>query len=194
MIKLSTLVATAVLFTVASLPARAATFDLNLNDDAVRAQLSGPLANLFSEADGEYQVGALYSDDRNDELTIIHAGALLTGDAGAQEAKLTAGIGVRGQYTDTAHDAGGGAAVGGQFDLRFAGFDRLGLTGNAWYQPKILGIGDFDDQFDWSLDADYQILRNASIYVGYRKITLHPDSGGSFTADDGAHFGLRLTF
>ena len=174
--------------------AQAATFDLNLNDDAARGQLSGPLANLFSDADGEYQGAILYSDDRNNELLVLSGGALLTGDAGLQDAKLTAGLGLRGQNIDTTSDEGGGGAIGGQFDLRFNGFDRLGFQGYVWYQPKILGLGDIDDQLEWALSADYQILRNASVYVGYRKVTLSPQAGGSYTVDDGPHFGLRLTF
>lgn len=186
--------AAAVLLAVAAMPAQAETLDLNINDDAVFGQFSGPLSQVFNNADGEYQLGGLYSDDKNLSLTNLHAGVLLTGDAGAQEAKLTAGVGLRGQYTDTKHDSGGGAAIGGQFDLRFAGFERLGFQGYLWYQPKVLGLGDIDSQLDWALTADYQILRNAAVYLGYRKLTLDPDQGGSYTADDGAIFGLRLTF
>lgn len=193
MTKLKMLLASAGL-ALASLPVQAATLDLNLNDEAARGQLSGPLSNLFADADGEYQGAVLYSDDRNSELLVLSGGALLTGDAGLQEAKLTAGLGLRGQYIDTRADEGGGAAVGGQFDLRFSGFDRLGLTGYAWYQPKVLGLGDIDDSYEWALAADYQILRNASIYVGFRKVTLGPKAGGSYTVDDGAHAGLRLNF
>ncbi|WP_428309163.1 YfaZ family outer membrane protein [Hydrocarboniphaga sp.] len=185
----------AVLLTAAALPAKAETLDLNINDDAVFGQFSGPLSHVFNNADGEYQLGGLYSDDKNLSLTNLHAGFMLSGDAGAQEAKLTAGIGLRGQYTDTKVDTGGGAAIGGQFDVRFAGFDRLGFQGYVWYQPKVLGLGDIDSQLDWALTADYQILRNAAVYLGYRKVRIDSSKNhGNYTADDGAIFGLRLTF
>lgn len=184
----------ALLLSASALPAQAETLDLNINDDAVRGVFSGPLSHLFGDADGEYQLGALYSDDKNAELLNLHTGVLMTGDAGADDAKLTAGVGLRGQYTETEFDEGGGLAIGGQFDLRFVGFERLGLQGYAWYQPKVLGLGDIEDQLEFALTADYQILRNASAYVGYRRFRLDPDDGKAYTADSGAIFGLRLTF
>jgi hypothetical protein len=193
MSKIQGLVA-AVLLSLAAIPAHAGTLDLNINDDAARGQFSGPLSNLFNDAQGEYQIGGLYSDDKNANLLNLHGGVLLTGDAGAEDAKLTAGVGLLGQYTDTDRDSGGGVAIGGQFDLRFTGFDRLGLQGYAWYQPKVLSLGDIQDQLEFALTADYQILRNAAVYIGYRKLRINPDNGHSYTADDGAIFGLRLTF
>ncbi|MDB5971803.1 MAG: hypothetical protein JWQ90_4253 [Hydrocarboniphaga sp.] len=183
-----------VLLTATALPAHAETFDLNINDAAVFGQFNGPLSHVFNNTDGEYQLGGLYSDDKNTRLTNLHAGLMLTGDAGAQEARLTAGIGLRGQYTDTKYDTGGGGAIGGQFDLRFAGFERLGFQGYLWYQPKVLSLGDIEDQLEFALTADYQVLRNAAVYLGYRKLRLDPDNGHAYTADDGAIFGLRLTF
>jgi hypothetical protein len=184
----------AVLLTAAALPAHAETFDLNINDSAVAAQFNGPLSQLFNTSDGEYQIGGLYSSDRHD-VTKLHAGVLLTGDAGAQDAKLTAGIGVRGNYVDAWHQySGGGAEIGGQFDLRFAGFERLGFQGNIWYQPDVLGLGDIESELEWALTADYQILRNADVYVGYRKVSLDTGHHGLNTYDNGAIFGLRLTF
>lgn len=186
--------AAALLLSLTAIPAHAETLDLNINDEAVRGQFSGPLSHLFGDAEGEYQFGGLYSDDKNANLLNLHGGVLLTGDAGAQDAKLTAGVGLRGQYTDTDRDSGGGVAIGGQFDLRFTGFDRLGLQGYVWYQPKVLSLGDIEDQLEFALTADYQILRNAAVYLGYRKLRLDPDSGHAYTADDGAIFGLRLTF
>lgn len=186
--------AAAVLLAVVALPAQAETLDLNVNNDAVRGQFSGPLSHLFGDAEGEYQLGGLYSDHNSSETLNLHAGAMLTGDAGAQDAKLTAGIGLRGQYTDTRYDTGGGVAIGGQFDLRFVGFDRLGLQGYTWYQPKVLGFGDIDSQLEFALTADYQILRNAALYVGYRRLEIDPEHRGSYTADSGAIFGLRMTF
>ena len=182
------------LLAAASFSAHAETIDLNLNDEAVRGVLSGPLNRLFSGTEGEYQAGALFSDDKDINLTQLHAGVLATGDTGAQEVRLNAGVGLRAQYTDTKPQNGGGLEVGGQFDLRFAGFERLGLQGYAWYQPKVLTLGDLQDQFEWALTGDYQILKNASLYLGYRRLRINFEHAGTYTADSGAIFGLRLKF
>lgn len=178
-----------------ALPAQAASLDLNLNDEAVRGEFSGALSSLFStSAEGQYQLGALYSDDKNIDLTQLHAGLLATGDTGAQEVRATAGLGLRGQYVDAHGGDGGGLALGGQFDIRLAGFERLGLQGYLWYSPKVLSFGDIEDQAEWSLSADYQILRNASVYVGYRQLRIDPENGHAFDADEGFHLGFRFKF
>lgn len=178
-----------------ALPAQSASLDLNLNDDAVRGEFSGALSSLFStDAEGQYQLGALYSDDENLDLKQIHAGLLATGDTGAQEVRATAGLGVRAQYLDADGGDGGGLALGGQFDIRLAGFERLGLQGYLWYSPKVLSFGDIEDQSEWSLSADYQILRNASVYLGYRQLRIDPENGHAFDADDGFHLGFRFKF
>ena len=179
----------------AAMPAQAASLDLNLNDEAVRGEFSGALSSLFStDAEGQYQLGALYSDDKNLDLKQIHAGLLATGDTGAQEVRATAGLGVRAQYLDADGGDGGGLALGGQFDIRLAGFERLGLQGYFWYSPKVLTFGDIEDQTEWSLSADYQVLRNASVYLGYRQLRVDPDNGHAFNADDGFHLGFRFKF
>ncbi len=179
----------------ATLPVHAASLDLNLNDDAVRGEFSGALSSLFSTGtEGLYQLGALYSDDENLDLKQLHAGLLATGDVGAQDVLATAGLGLRAQYLDADGGDGGGLALGGQFDLRLAGFERLGLQGYLWHSPKVLSFGDVEDQTEWMLSADYQVLRNASAYLGYRQLRIDPDNGHAFDADDGFHLGFRFKF
>jgi hypothetical protein len=193
--KRTVLMSTAALLFGATTVAGAATLDLNLNDDAVRGEFSTALSNLFtSDTEGQFQLGALYTDDDSIDLTQLHAGLLATGDTGAQDVQFKAGVGIRAQYLDSAVDDGGGFALGGQFDLRFRGFERLGLMGYLWYTPKVLSFGDIEDQTEYALDADYQILRNASIYVGYRQLRVDPDSGHAYDADKSGHLGFRFHF
>lgn len=169
-------------------------FDLNVNADAARTSLSGPLSRLFATPKGEYEAGALFRSEDGADLTNLHAAFLLTGDAGATDADVTAGLGVRAQYTDLESDSGGGFALGGRFDLRFKGFERLALQGYGYYQPEVLGLGDIEDQSEWALSAGYEVLRDASLYVGYREFRTQLSGGRSVTADDGAHFGVRFQF
>jgi hypothetical protein len=174
--------------------AGAESFDLNVNGDAVRAALSGPLSRLFATSKGEYDAGALFRSEEGADLTQLHAGFLLSGDAGAPDTELTAGLGVRAQYTDLENDSGGGFALGGRFDLRFKGFERLALQGYGYYQPEVLGLGDLEDQSEWALSAGYEVLRDASLYLGYRELRTQVSGSRSVTADDGAHFGVRFQF
>lgn len=176
-------------------PVQAETLDLNLNSDAVQVGLDGPLSRVLSGTSGEYQLGALFSEDENVDFATGSAAAVLTGDVGAPAANVTAGLGVRAQFTDVEEDSGGGLAIGGQVDVRVPGFERIGAQAQVWFQPEVISFGEIEEQLEYGASLDYQVLRNGSIYVGYREVEVESEhSGGSFTADDGLHFGLRLTF
>ena len=54
-----------------------------------------------------------------------------------------------------------------------------------------------DRYTELAVTIDYQVLRDASIYVGYRNLKYRIDDNNveqSVTADTGLHAGLRLNF
>ncbi|MDP9142949.1 MAG: YfaZ family protein [Pseudomonadota bacterium] len=178
----------------ASTAAQAEIFDLSIGDNSFRAAIYGPLSRLASDKKGQYDVGAIVRPKREDDLLVAHVGALLTGDAGAKQFELAAGLGVRGVYIGRDHDSGGAFAVGGQAEARYPGFDRLGLSVYGYYAPEVLSMGEFDQYYEVGVGLDYQVLKDASVYIGYRNVNVELEGGGDITADNGLHGGLRLDF
>ncbi|MGQ0529321.1 MAG: YfaZ family outer membrane protein [Panacagrimonas sp.] len=174
--------------------ASAEVFDANASGDSVRIVVSGPLSRLISNLKGEYDLGGLFGNDNRDEdIWAGHAGVMLTGDAGAQQANVTAGLGARLQYVDAEFDDGGALELGGRLEVRMPGYDRVGVSAYAWYGPEAASFGDLDDVFEYAVAIDYEILRDAAIYIGYRK--LKADFGDAGEAEeDGVHGGIRLEF
>ena len=189
--RLSAILALALL---AAVPARAEQFDLNVSSDSFRAALDGPLSRLFEGSKGAYDLGLLVNHEGDDDAFAAHGAFLLTGNAGAQDADVTAGVGVRAQYLNLEDDNGGGLALGGQVEVRFPGFERFGFSAYGWYQPEVLSLGKVEEQTEWAASVDYKILKDAAIYVGYRELRADIENAGSHTLDEGAHFGLRLNF
>jgi len=187
--KVFSLMGIAALCAAAALPVHAQQLDINVNGDAFRIAMDGAMPNLGKAS---YDVGVISrSDDKN--FLNVHGGLLLRGDAGAEEVRMRAGLGVRGQYIDIGDATGGGGALGGEFDVRLPEADRFSLFGYGYYQPKVLSTGDVDGQTEWALGLGYEVLRDASLYVGYREV--RTDLGDySYTSDDGAHIGLKLNF
>jgi len=179
---------------IATFSAQAETFDLNISSEAVRAALSGPLS--FGETNGaRYDVGYLYSDDRGARLNVGHLALLVSGDAGARSANVHVGIGVRAAGIDQRGADGGAVAVGGEFDVRLPAMNRLGLVGYAYYAPDVLAFGDIDTYLDASLTVDYEIIRNASVYAGFRQVRAGVDEApGTNLRDNSPVVGLRLNF
>ena len=75
--------------------ASASIFDLNINDDSFRIAVGGQLSKMFDVSKGQFDLGVLSKrgDDNSGDLTQGHFGILLTGDAGAKQADVVAGLG-----------------------------------------------------------------------------------------------------
>ena len=197
-LKLRPLAALGVLSLLASAPLRAEVFDASVSQDTVRLGVSGPLSRLFAVDKGEYDVGGVYGDiddfDSENFLS-LHAGATLTGEAGStNNAKLLGGLGARLQYVNADHENGGALALGGNLRLKLLQADRLRFNANLWYGPDPASFGDIQEFLEYSVSVGYEVLRDAELYVGYRKIEVDVGSGPNVDLEDGAHIGMRLQF
>jgi hypothetical protein len=174
--------------------AQAEIFDLSVGDNSFRAALYGPLSRIGGQSEGQYDVGVIVRPKREDDLLIVHAGALLTGDTGMRNFELAAGLGVRAVYIGRDRDSGGAVAPGGQLEARLPGYERIGFSIYGYYAPEVLSFGEFDEYYEVGVGVDYQVLKNASVYLGYRNVNVEIEDGPKVTADNGLHVGLRLEF
>ena len=179
--------------------ASAAIFDLNINDDSFRIAVGGQLSKMFDVSKGQFDLGVLSKsgEDGDEDLTQAHFGVLLTGDAGAQKADVVAGLGVRFMGADFGDVTGGAIGLGGQVEFRIPELNRLGAVVYGYGAPSATSISDIDRYTEIGASIDYQVIRDASIYVGYRNIRYTVELGGNdttVTADTGFHAGLRLNF
>lgn len=190
--KLRVLAMCSMLFAV--LPARAEILDLSLGENSVRAALSGALANVIPNIKGQYDTGVLVKPKTDEDYLQVHAGALITGDAGARYLDVAAGLGARLLYIGADDDSGGGLALGGQVEGRLPEFNRLGFTGHAWYAPSASTFGEMDEYLELAAAVDYQVVREASVYLGYRNINIDTRERTDITVESGLRIGLRMNF
>jgi hypothetical protein len=179
--------------------AEAAGLDINLSDQALRAVFAGNLTDVFPRVGGVYEFGVLTGEEESRNYVQGHAGMLVTGDAGATQANVNAGLGGRivglGGDDFNLGDLGGGAlALGGMFEARLPTFNRIGAVLYAYGAPKASSFGDLEGYLEYSAGLDYQVLQSASLYAGYRQLKVDVKDQGNRTLDNGWHLGLRLTF
>ena len=169
--------------------------DLNLSGDAIRGEFSSD-TGLLPNSNGKLSFGGLYSDDDNADFTMGHLGLLVTGDAGARNALVNAGLGVRLVGLDVnGGDANGGAvALGGAVDARLPAFNRIGLGAYLYYAPDVSAFGDIDKFLEYAANINYELIRNADVHVGARQVRLGFDPGSEMSVDTGAHAGFHLKF
>jgi len=178
----------------AAAPAHAEILDFNIGDNAFRLGLAGPLSRVMSKVSGQYDVGVLLKPRTSDNLVQVHAGVLVTGDAGAKGIDLAAGLGARIIYTGRDHDSGGAFAPGVQLEARLPQANRFGVTFYGYYGPSATSFGEVRRYKEFGADLDYAVIRGGSVYVGYRNIKEDLSSSGDFDVDHGWHIGFRLKF
>lgn len=171
-----------------------ASADLNVSDDALRINWAAPLSAMSDSVDALYDAGLLLGKHEDERYVQGHLGALVTGDAGARDANVTAGLGARLVILDEDDFTGQALALGGQVEARVPAFNRIGAFAYAYGAPQASAFGDFDGYLEYAVAADYAVLRNASVYAGFRQIKIDVDPVGTLTVDTGWHVGLRLTF
>ena len=84
------------------------------------------------------------------------------------------------------------AAVGGR--VRFSPINRFGIGGDVFYAPKITSFLDSEEYTEWNVRADYQLLAQGFIYIGYRRVETKIKDKGTYQIDDNVHLGMKLLF
>lgn len=183
------------------------TLDLNLDDNSARIAFNTPITPTGLYANAAY----LYNQDRGD---VFNAGVHLIGDAGVGPNPLHAGLGGQFYYVNPDRGApcgniclvtggspgpfaragsGEAIAIGGFVQYQLPRYNRIGFGGHIYYAPGIISFGGLNRFLEYGVRADYQVLRNANVYIGYRQIKA--DFGPGFgDMDSGFHVGMQLNF
>lgn len=183
-----------VLLAVAAMPVSAEQVDINIGAHSARVALQGPIERVI-DAKGVYDLGLLTRRDSPKKLYQGHAGLLLSGDVGARDAAIQAGVGARFLITDVEPGSSGSAlAIGGQVEGRIPQLVRLGFLAHVYGAPSATSFSNLDSYVEYAVALDYQIIRQASLYGGYRQVHYKLNDSPSITVDNGLHLGVRLNF
>lgn len=166
--------------------AQASGLDLNIGNETVALSLMGPI----NTSDLNVSISGMHHQDDRDVLT--------TGLSVIEQTDVESHIGIGANiYTfDTPDIDGMGIALGGFFRQALPQVSHLGLGGQVFYGPSIVSMDSADDFLDATLRLEYQIIHQANIYLGYRKIKVFVDkkeeSDGKI--DSSWVAGMRLTY
>lgn len=183
------------LLVLGALPASAEQVDINIGAHSARIALQGPIDRILDDTKGVYDLGLLTRRDSPKKLYQGHAGLLLSGDVGARDAAIQAGVGGRLLLTDVEPGSAGSAlAIGGQVEGRIPQLVRLGFLAQVYGAPSATSFSSLDSYVEYAVALDYQIIRQASLYGGYRQVHYKIKNSPSITVDNGMHLGVRLNF
>jgi len=129
-----------------------------------------------------------------DDGSIFAFGAQVQG-ATLQDESISGALGGKFYYIDLDNDISGTAiGLGGSLALNLTSFEGFSLIIDAYYAPGVLAFSDIDHHTDISVRGVYQVLRNGSVYLGFRKAHIDAVRGISGNLDNGLHLGLKLSF
>jgi hypothetical protein len=171
----------------ASGAAVATELDLSVNADAVKLGAEFDVTNNL-RLGGNW----LYHQDKGHVLT---GDAHVTGNAAPSLQTLRAGLGLQLAYVDSdesTKEDGFGIPLGGFVRYTLPQYDRISFGGSLYYAPGVLSFGDLDSYLSWDAWAGYDVIRDATVYIGVRAVKPEFEEVGTQHIDTGMHFGVRI--
>jgi hypothetical protein len=177
--------------------ATANSLDFSLNDETVRLVYAHDLETATKGL--SIEGGWLYTSEIevdgtkvDDSENLFHLGLMVSGENWSEKGSFDISVGGRLAYTSPDDDDLLSLALGG--DVRFSPIERVGFSGNVFYSPKILSFMDSEGYIEYGLRVDYQLLPQAFVYMGYRKLEFDVEDGPTVEYDNSFNIGLKMMF
>lgn len=165
--------------------------DLNINLGSNAASINYAASLTSSGLQGEF--GYLH---HTDSVDIGSAGLMVVGNSNPVGSPFLFAIGGKLFFISPKQYSGNGTVLGlgGHFNYTWPTYNRFTIGGELYYAPKIVSFNNADRYFQYGVNAGYEILRNAELYVGYRHISAAFTGTSTVTLDSTFMVGLNLSF
>ena len=166
------------------------TIDVNFRDNSAQVQYRAPMGrDTLGKA--EFHMGVLYVDKNN---LLGDFGILVRDDVGRNAPGISVGVGLKAVSGKAKNNDASALALGGL--VRYSPFadSRFGIIGQFYLSPNIVTFGDADRYLETTARFEYEIIPQASVYLGYRKVKFGLEQRGDVTLEEGGHLGVRITF
>ena len=145
--------------------------------------------------DSEIDFGVLYT---NSDEVMGMLGLMVVDDAGSGSPGLKVGLGIK-AFTVSATKAGdfdaAALSLGAELNYTLPGFsDRLALNGQIFYAPDIVSFMDANRYMYSTARIEYEVLPQAVVYLGYRRVRIGLSAMPSVTLDSDTHLGVQFYF
>ena len=175
---------------ISSTAAVADTIDFNLRDNSVQLQYIAPMGR-DTLGSSELHAGFLYT---NNHSRFGDFGLLVKGGIGDSGSGVTAGVGLKGLVASVNHNDVLAIALGGQVRFAIPSVSRLNVVGQLYYSPNIVTYSAADRFAEAGARVEYELIPQASVYLGYRKISFSLKSKSDAVLDRGFHVGVKMSF
>ncbi|WP_250657328.1 YfaZ family outer membrane protein [Alkalimarinus coralli] len=167
--------------------ALASDVSLRISDDSVHSQV-----NVTPNGSNiDLGAGYMYHEGSRHIVNLdLHA----KGQTAVGNLPTTAGVGIQATGFDDDSVDGGAVGVGGFARLNIPSVPGLSFEGALHYAPSILSFGDADDLTRVRAQANYRVIQNADVFVGYHYLNADLEGHSDVTLDKGLFAGMKLIF
>ena len=169
----------------ASVAAAAGGMDVSLSGHTIEAQYS---ANAGS---AQTTLGGLYND--NNKNWFVQGGLLASGETETGGSRFDAGLGGKLYAVHVSGKDLLALGLGGQVRW-FPGNHSVGIGGHAFFAPSVVTFVDGEKFWDLGVRVEVELVRNSTLYAGYRWVKAELTNHTSPYVDKGAHVGIRIDF
>lgn len=173
---------------------------VNLNNDDIEVDGNIDLGELNrSDYPGIYflTLGFLDVDNREKTNPLLSAGFMLRQNVTGVQG-LRFGLGFKGTYTEVGRQKHSAIPLGVElaYTLPIDSAIPVILSGSLDYAPSVLSFKDADSYMEKRVELGVQIVEQATIFVGYRKIEtdFERGAGGDYVYNDTGYIGFKIRF
>ncbi|MGH8279756.1 MAG: YfaZ family outer membrane protein [Gammaproteobacteria bacterium] len=169
--------------------AHAANLNINLGSNAASINYAANLTTTGLEATFGYL-------RHTDSVDLGNVGLLVTGNSNPAGSPLMFGVGGKVFFISPKQVSGNGTVLGlgGQFNYTWPDYNRFNIGGELYVGPKIVSFNNADRFLEYGVNAGYEILQNAELYVGWRHVSAAFTGTSNVTLDSTFMVGLNLNF
>lgn len=173
----------------ATFAAHAANLNVNLGSNAASINYAAGLTGSGLQG----TIGYLH---HTDQVDIGDVGLLVTGNSNPTGSPLIFGVGGKVFFISPKQISGNGTVLGlgGQFNYTWPDYNRFNIGGELYVAPKIVSFNNAQRFLEYGVNAGYEVLRNAELYVGWRHVSAAFSGTSMVTLDSTFMVGLNLTF
>ncbi|MFN0314441.1 MAG: YfaZ family outer membrane protein [Burkholderiales bacterium] len=174
-----------VLLALASRFVSAGSVDVNLSNETIEAKL------YVNATTADWVFGILHNRDQEDWAA--SAGLLSAGESAFAGSRIEGGLGGKIYGVSASNSDVLALALG--FQARwFPGNGPFALTAYAFYAPRVVTLADGTQFFDMGLRAEFEVMKNSYVYIGYRQMRTELDNNIKVDLDKGGFAGIQIKF
>jgi len=173
------------LLAAASVTAAAGTVDANLSNKTIEGK-------FYANAGlADWTFGVLYNRDQQDSVANI--GLLAAGDSYIGNSRVKGGIGGKVYAVSVENSDVLALGLGGQFTV-FPADGPFGIGAYGFFAPRVVTALDGERFWEAGVRGEVEVIKNSSVYVGYRRVRADLDNGSSPYVDRGGFAGIQVRF